>query len=100
MYYKYLAINFLSLCCRIFTQNDADIEPENDTLEQDKNIAGKMCKFFLDDLNTDIIEVIFLDVNNNNENEKAHEVCLHFLLCMIIFTFCFHVFTSFLSLLF
>ena len=43
-----------------------------------------MCKFFLDDLNTDIIEVIFLDVNNNNENEKAHEVCLHCLLCMII----------------
>jgi len=61
---------------RIFTQNDADIEPENDTLEQDKNIAGKMCKFFMDDLNTDIIEVIFLDVNNNNENEKAHEQCI------------------------
>ena len=53
-----------------------------------------MCKFFLDDLNTDIIEIIFLDVNNNNENEKAHEVCLHFLLCMIIFTFCFHKSTN------
>ena len=56
-----------------------------------------MCKFFMDDLNTDIIEVIFLDVNNNNENEKAHEVCLHFLLCMIIFTLllCFHEFFFF-----
>ena len=31
----------------------------------------------MDELNTDIIEVIFLDVNNNNnENEKADEVCL------------------------
>jgi diaminopimelate decarboxylase len=62
---------------RIFTPNDADIEPENDILEENNIIAEKSCKFFMDELNTDIIEVIFLDVNNNNnENEKADEQCI------------------------
>lgn len=62
---------------RIFTPNDADIGPENDILEENNIIAEKSCKFFMDELNTDIIEVIFLDVNNNNnENEKADEQCI------------------------
>ena len=69
--------------CRIFTQNDADVEPENDDGTLEENIANERtssCKFFMDndltDLNTDIIEVIFLDVNFNNENEKADEQCI------------------------
>jgi len=68
---------------RIFTQNDADDEPENDDGTLEENIANERtssCKFFMDndltDLNTDIIEVIFLDVNFNNENEKADEQCI------------------------